>query len=77
MCSFTNHGHMYLAGGTADNAHNRRLYRIESNEIVQLDDIPFDFGLVSKFTSLLVITNQKRLVCWQPRTTWYSFVLRR
>lgn len=44
MCSFTNHGHMYLAGGTADNDHNRRLYKIEGYEIIQLDDIPFDFG---------------------------------
>ena len=44
MCSFTNHGHMYLAGGAPDKSHRRRLFKIQGNDVVQLENMPFDFG---------------------------------
>ena len=45
MCSFTNHGNMYMAGGVTDKSHRRRLFQIKGNEVVQLSNLPFDFGM--------------------------------
>ena len=45
MCSFTNHGNMYMAGGPADKSHRRRLFQVKSDEIVQLANMPFDFAM--------------------------------
>ena len=75
MCSFTNHGHMYMAGGAPDKSHRRRLFKIQGNDLVQLENMPFDFGSV--FFLMLKISFQARFMRRKSRTAWNSAILRR
>ena len=35
---------MYIAGGTSSKSHRRRFYHVLPHEMIQLDNLPFDFG---------------------------------
>ena len=60
---------MYIAGGTSSKSHRRRFYHVLPHEMIQLDNLPFDFGHgtckgevgpESKVSDKILLGNQNR-----------------
>ena len=81
MCSFTNHGLMFLAGGEKDKSHRRRFYQLREEGLHQLANLPFDFahgqcvGNLGEHGTVLFCSdfyNQKTCWSWDGYTGWHE-----